>query len=1304
MSIKAVQIEASNESHTMRQRFIGWYNDTNYHRAEEQIEREKYLFGTLHIKAGPHFNRWVLLPAAMLVQLSVGSLYAWSNYNTPLDSLMFGAATFKANPSLAQGPNVFYVAVGFFGLAAATLGPWLERRGPVKALLVGVTLYMLGHIVAAIGCFTNIYALVFLGYGVISGCGFGLTYISPVSPLQKWFPDHRGLASGFAVAGFGGGTLIASYFITYLINIYGVGYSFLITGFVYAGIMYLCIPFFRIPPPGYAVKSMGVDQIKGSDNVPTATSPLSYNSDNVTMVAIEDEKQVVVSKDLFNRRDLLQLVTSIDYAYMYIMLMGNAITGLLIISRLSNMIQQLFGKPAYEGTTMVAINSLCNMVGRLLFSTVSDYVGRRPMFIFCLTVQIGCIYGILAAAHSGAYGAFIFCVFFAGMCYGAGFGLIPAFLADMFGAKFTGATHGFILTAWSFAGVVGGLVFTAVYNANLVKIPNSTLIDASSYDVDFYWVSAVVILAWLVTVFLLRTDPVARFLPYRKGEWLRSRLFGRLFLLGSFGFKAVSKEDEAAWWAEWVSQAHKGEALGHDERPAYLKPPSKSKNTPQEAEGHDWQEYTPIKTGNFGAIDYRSWMEHAISLVLLRPDLLKHNYAVTKKKRQNPHGTRDDGDVTSDDASAGEEMVMPDSEVLKEYLDQNEISTLEERVFLEETFLGCIRYKKILQNTISVINNISGRVHRAQYEKAVLTVLSYLILFRISELGVGHLAHLSRGFDTRHVASFLSIICDPVTIDTALRHAWCQVLDSAWVEEKLVLPVTQHSTQIQKLSKEFLQRLQCGMTTVKSKKAPTEPKPFILTRPRPRRLPEPTERICTVPKARSIPKSFYEGSGEQAALQKAKATNKAKALTLHQEAQKLQFHAAKMAVAAKKAADELAASQNDMTTSQQKKIVSPARRAPVFRDAAPVKLTTSVILRENALTRKRRDEEIKKMAESEVRLTDHSAFMNWRESARLKEEAEKRIEMERRRLQVQLAHEEAIAARENILTENSKRVQEVKGVKEALARAAEDARLEEDIEKRRKVEQVQDLQENIAKAKQRVVDENLKRAAEVESQSQLLREQAAKQQEEERIRKAELIAQIRLLERNAPPAGSVVKTIDLTETAGAGLLGEMSILELQERVVRAKVKHREEEAAKRHEIMLAKQKKLETVAQQLEEIDAERNLRKSQRENRIRTNNMNDGMSLSRPVSVMSSVSNSTSGSRRTERDALLERDPKLRELADKLAMRRASRLTHRAADTGGSRRKHSWHESDGGEEALNGDGKQQPTASMAELSRNELI
>ncbi|TPX33741.1 hypothetical protein SmJEL517_g03488 [Synchytrium microbalum] len=651
--------------------------------------------------------------------------------------------------------------------------------------------------------------------------------------------------------------------------------------------------------------------------------------------------------------------------------------------------------------------------------------------------------------------------------------------------------------------------------------------------------------------------------------------------------------------------------------------------------------------------DYKTLMEHATSLVLLRPDLIAEPQLKKHKKTSKDYD--EDGGMSMDDEIEAE-GVVGEMECLRGYFESMKIENADEKVFLEEIFLGCVRHVKILKGTIAVVNGVSGRGVRPQYERAVLTVLGYLILFRINEIGLDRLTGLVRGLEPRHIASFLSVLSDPVAVEGALRGCWCRVLDASWVHDNLVTPLLENASNIHKLSKEFLEKLNCGMTVAKSTKPPTESKPFLLTKPRPRRLPEPTERISTVPKARPVPKTVYEGSSEQAALEKTKVENRHKTQTLYEEAQRMQFHAAKVAAAAKKAASQTLPPKPTTPDPARKRII--ARPAPTFKEVAPVKLTTSAILRENALSKKRRDEEVKEMNESEVRLRDNNAYGNWREAARVKEEEDKRIELERRRLQVQLAHEDAIVAREGILIENRERVQEAKELKEVLARAAEEAKHEADLEKRRKVEQVQDLQENINRAKQRVIDENLRRAAEVELQSQQLREQAYKQHEEDRIRKTELIAQIRLLEqRNVTPAGFVVKTVDLTETAGLGLLGEMSVLELQERLIRAKTRLIDTENTKRQTIMLAKQKKLEAVAAQLQEIDRERYLRKHQRDlKRVNA----DGL-LSRPISVMSSASNCSS---RTggEREALIERDVGLRDLADKLASRRAARLATRAA------------------------------------------
>ncbi|KAG0074979.1 hypothetical protein BGZ90_010309 [Linnemannia elongata] len=170
------------------------YSDTTYIRSEQTIEREKFLIFNIP------FNRWAMFPTAFIFQAICGSLYAWSVFNDPIDSFIYGsitnAATGKSTPAAHNAAVTFYIAVGCFGLSAALNGPWLERHGPKLAAIVGATIFFLGNMIAAIGIYTRIIALLYFGYGVLGGAGLGLCYISPVSALQKWFPDRRGLAAG----------------------------------------------------------------------------------------------------------------------------------------------------------------------------------------------------------------------------------------------------------------------------------------------------------------------------------------------------------------------------------------------------------------------------------------------------------------------------------------------------------------------------------------------------------------------------------------------------------------------------------------------------------------------------------------------------------------------------------------------------------------------------------------------------------------------------------------------------------------------------------------------------------------------------------------------------------------------------------------------------------------------------------------------------------------------------------------------------------------------------------------------------
>ncbi|KAJ3266326.1 hypothetical protein HK104_006129, partial [Borealophlyctis nickersoniae] len=226
------------------------YSNTTYDRSPRQIERETWL-----IPGVVKFNRYYLMPAAVLIQVCCGSLYAWSGYNLPIERYIYGPG-----PDRAIAANVFYVAVAVFGCTAAVLGPWLERNGPFKGAMLGAVLFYAGNLLTALGVYTTKVPLIFFGYGLIGGMGLGISYIAPVSPLQKWFPDLRGLAAGLAVCGFGAGSIFSPYTQKALIgenyvkdgttNI-GLPLTFIVLGSVYFVVMAIAGAVLRMPPPGY---------------------------------------------------------------------------------------------------------------------------------------------------------------------------------------------------------------------------------------------------------------------------------------------------------------------------------------------------------------------------------------------------------------------------------------------------------------------------------------------------------------------------------------------------------------------------------------------------------------------------------------------------------------------------------------------------------------------------------------------------------------------------------------------------------------------------------------------------------------------------------------------------------------------------------------------------------------------------------------------------------------------------------------------------------------------------------------------
>ncbi|KAF9976741.1 hypothetical protein BGZ73_007966 [Actinomortierella ambigua] len=514
------------------------YSDTAYHRSAATIEREKFII------FGIPFNRWAMFPTAFIFQAICGSLYTWSVYNDPIDAYIYGttpdAVTGKPAPIEHNAAITFYIAVGCFGLSSAINGPWLERHGPRLAAVIGSTLFFLGNMISAIGIRAKIIALVWFGYGLLGGAGLGLCYISPVSALQKWFPDKRGLAAGFAVCGFGAGSIVFAKVPGPLTAQVGLPLTFVTLGSCYYAAMLLCAFVFRVPPPNFQVKGMDMYRNKVDANGDIETN--------------QEEKAASQLRDPGTTMNLSDAIFSKEYRFIYLMFFGNSIAGLVFLSRLANIVKDIFGKDASTAATIVAINGGFNLGGRLFFSSVSDRLGRKNSFFVMLFSQVIILASLPTIMEQRVYWAFLLVIWTLTACYGGGFGCIPAFLCDMFGPSNIGAMHGIILTAWSIAGVGGGLLFTEVYNHLLAH--HYTTKDPHIYAINLYWILGVACLGFVFLLFV-GTNIHDRLLPKAEGEWMRLRLFGRLIRIGKGGIRPLSKQEENDEWDAYVDQYRK---------------------------------------------------------------------------------------------------------------------------------------------------------------------------------------------------------------------------------------------------------------------------------------------------------------------------------------------------------------------------------------------------------------------------------------------------------------------------------------------------------------------------------------------------------------------------------------------------------------------------------------------------------------------------------------------------------------------------------------------------------------------------
>ncbi len=369
-------------------------------------------------------NRWLIPLGAIAVHLSIGSVYAWSTLNRPIKTILAGAPWWSSPPYIT-----FTAAIAILGLTAAFGGPWVERHGPRAAAIVAACFFGSGLALGGFGLMLHSPLVVLLGMGLLSGIGAGFGYICPVSTLLRWFPDRRGMATGMAIMGFGGGAFLAGYLNVYCIGLFGIQKMLVVLGGVYFLLMMAGAAILRRPPDGW----------QPANWTPPAASKASTGDGGLTRA---------------------QAFRTPRFYLLWGMLFINTTAGIGVLAQASPMMQDLFRKSSIEAGLVVSFISLFNAGGRFFWASLSDKIGRRTTYLLFFLLQLGLFLLIPSLAAGGKWLGFELAMFAVFSMYGGGFATMPAFAADCFGVESVSAIYGVILTAWSAAAIVGPLLIT----------------------------------------------------------------------------------------------------------------------------------------------------------------------------------------------------------------------------------------------------------------------------------------------------------------------------------------------------------------------------------------------------------------------------------------------------------------------------------------------------------------------------------------------------------------------------------------------------------------------------------------------------------------------------------------------------------------------------------------------------------------------------------------------------------------------------------------------------------------------------
>ncbi|HYZ24428.1 MAG TPA: OFA family MFS transporter, partial [Rhodopila sp.] len=404
-----------------------------------------------------------------------GQAYAFSVFNLPMTRLIGITQPAAADWKLTELGWIFSLAIFFLGVSAALLGRWVEEGGPRRAMFTAALCWAGGFFLAAIGVHLHNLWFIYFGYGVLGGFGLGIGYISPVSTLIRWFPDRPGMATGMAIMGFGGGAFIAAPLSVWLMNRFstpshvGVAEAFAVMGLIYLCFMMVGAAIVRVPPPDWAPSGY---------QVPTAT------------------KRLMTTRNVF----VYDALKTPQFWLVWWVLCLNVTAGIGVLGQASAMSQEMFrGRiTAVAASGLVGLFSLFNMGGRFVWSSVSDYIGRKNTYYVFFV--LGAILYLLVpgTGAAGSVAAFVLCYALIFSMYGGGFATVPAYLRDLFGTRYVGAIHGMLLTAWSMAGIFGPVLVNYIREYNVTH----GVAAAQAYNTTMYVMAALLVVGFICNLLI----------------------------------------------------------------------------------------------------------------------------------------------------------------------------------------------------------------------------------------------------------------------------------------------------------------------------------------------------------------------------------------------------------------------------------------------------------------------------------------------------------------------------------------------------------------------------------------------------------------------------------------------------------------------------------------------------------------------------------------------------------------------------------------------------------------------------------